>query len=68
MGCSMAFCGGDSPDVAVAVGGYGELGTDNALARVGTSLLHDRAALGVQGTPPDPRAVHVQRNFLAQAA
>ncbi len=51
--------GGRAPDVAVAVGGYSELGAQNALTRVGASLLHDRAALGVQGTPPDPRAAHI---------
>lgn len=61
------LCEGSPPDVAVAVGGYCELGAHDALTRIGASLLHDRAALWVQGTPPDPRAAHIERNILKHA-
>lgn len=53
-----------APDVAVAIRGDGELGAQNALARVSASLLHHSTALGVHRTPPDARPAPVQRNVL----
>ena len=53
-----------SPDMDVVIRGDGELGSQNALARIAAGLLHDVAALRVQGTPPDLDTAAVQRNLL----